>query len=43
MPDTSHTAAESVVERRVGSPDGRILVREAPGDGPAVVLVPPIE
>ena len=43
MPDTSHTAAESVEERQVGTPDGSIFVREAPGDGPAVVLVPPIE
>ena len=39
MPDTSHTAAVSVNERRVDNPDGSIFVQE---DG-AVVLVPPIE
>jgi 2-hydroxy-6-oxonona-2,4-dienedioate hydrolase len=39
MPDTSHTAAASVEERRVGTPHGSIFVREAPGDGPAVVLM----
>ena len=39
MPDTSHTAAVSVDERRVATPHGSIFVREAPGDGPAVVLM----
>jgi haloalkane dehalogenase len=39
MPDTSHTAAVSVDERRVGTPHGSIFVRETPGDGPAVVLM----
>lgn len=39
MPDTNHTAAVSVNERRVDTPDGSIFVQEAPGDGPAVVLM----
>jgi haloalkane dehalogenase len=39
MPTTSHTAAVSFNERRVDTPDGSILVRETPGDGPAVVLM----
>jgi pimeloyl-ACP methyl ester carboxylesterase len=39
MPDTSHTAAVSVDERRVGTPHGNIFVREAPGDDPALVLM----
>ena len=39
MPNTSHTAAVSVNERRVDTPDGSIFVQEAPGDGPAVVLM----
>jgi haloalkane dehalogenase len=38
MPDTSHTAVP-VGERRVATPHGSIFVREAPGDGPAVVLM----
>ena len=43
MPNTSHIAAVSVNERRVDTPHGSIFVQEAPGDGPAVVLVAPIE
>lgn len=39
MPDISHTAAVSVNERRVDTPHGSIFVQEAPGDGPAVVLM----
>jgi haloalkane dehalogenase len=39
MPDTNHPAAVSVNERRVDTPHGSILVREAPGDDPAVVLM----
>jgi len=39
MPDTSHTAAVPVGERRVGTPHGSIFVQETPGDGPAVVLM----
>jgi hypothetical protein len=38
MPDTSHAGAVSVDERRVDTAHGSIFVREAPGDGPAVVL-----
>jgi pimeloyl-ACP methyl ester carboxylesterase len=39
MPDTSHTAAVSVDERRVGTPHGSIFVQEVPGEDPAVVLM----
>ena len=39
MPNTSRTAAVSVNERRVDTPHGSIFVKEAPGDGPAVVLM----
>jgi haloalkane dehalogenase len=39
MSDTSHTGAVSVDERRVDTAHGSIFVREAPGDGPAVVLM----
>jgi pimeloyl-ACP methyl ester carboxylesterase len=39
MPDTSQTAAVPVGERRVDTAHGSIFVREAPGDGPAVVLM----
>ena len=39
MSDTSHAGAVSVDERRVSTPYGAIFVREAPGDGPAVVLM----
>ncbi|MGH3557609.1 MAG: alpha/beta fold hydrolase [Mycobacterium sp.] len=39
MQDTSRTAAVSVDERRVDTPHGSIFAREAPGDGPAVVLM----
>ena len=39
MPNTSHIAAVSVNERRVDTPHGSIFVQEAPGDGPAVVLM----
>jgi pimeloyl-ACP methyl ester carboxylesterase len=39
MSHTSHAGAVSVDERRVSTPHGAIFVREAPGDGPAVVLM----
>ena len=39
MSHTSHAGSVSVDERRVSTPHGAIFVREAPGDGPAVVLM----
>jgi pimeloyl-ACP methyl ester carboxylesterase len=39
MPKMSDASAVSAEERRVDTPHGSIFVREAPGDGPAVVLM----